>query len=214
MQHFAMESRLQFSKRERDTKRTSRGLKSAMSAVDASAQDITMLELEKAIASMRSRGAAGPDEITAAFIKAFGHSAKSALLALYNDSWNHAAVPQGCRNATIIPLLQAGKDPASMALYRPISLTPCLAEVLERTIASRLVHLIETRGLLGNNQCGGQKKRCCEDVIIGLTHVIVDAFQPSKTWQSGYGAVRLQQGIRPCMETNANSDARGQSYYF
>ena len=113
MQHYAMESQLQFSKRERDTNRTSRGVKSAMSADDASAQDITMLELEKAIASMRSRGAAGPDEITPAFIKAFGHNAKSALLALYNDSWNHAVVPQCWRNATIIPLLQAGKDPAS-----------------------------------------------------------------------------------------------------
>ena len=77
-----LESRQQFSKSERDTNRTSRRLKSAMSADDASAQDFTMLKLEKAIASMRSRGAAGPDEITPAFIKAFGHNAKYALLAL------------------------------------------------------------------------------------------------------------------------------------
>ena len=151
MQHYAKESRLQFSKSERDTNRTSRRLKSAMFAYDASGQDFTMLELEKALASMQSRGAAGPDEITPAFIKALGHNAKCALLALYNDSWNHAAVPQGWRNATIIPLLKAGKDPASIASFRPISLTSCLAKVLERSIASRLVNLIETRGLLSNN---------------------------------------------------------------
>ena len=111
-----------------ERKRTSRRLKSAMSAGDASAQDFTKLELEKAIASMRSRGAAGSDEITPAFIKAFIQNAKCALLALYNDSWNHAAVPQGWRNATIIPLLKAGKDLASVASYRPISLTSCLAK--------------------------------------------------------------------------------------
>ena len=180
MQHYAKESRLQFSKSERDTNRTSRRLKSAMSADDAIAQDFTMLELEKAIASVRSRGAAGPDKIKPAFIKSFGHNAKCALLALYNDSWNHAAVPQGWRNATIVPLLKAGKDPASIASYRPISLTSCLAKVLERMIASRLVYLIETRGLLSNNQCGGPKIRCCEDFIIRLTKAIDDAFQSRK----------------------------------
>ena len=164
----------------RDTNRTSRRLKSAMSADDASAQDFTVLQLEKAIASMRSRRAARPDEITPAFIKAFGHNAKCALLALYSDSWNHAAVPQGCRSATIIHLLKARKDPASIASYRPISLTSCLAKVLERMIASRLVYLIETRGILSNNQCGGRKKRCCEDLIIRLTQAIHDAFQYRK----------------------------------
>ena len=37
---------------------------------------------------MRSRGAAGRDQITPAFIKAFGQNAKRTLHVLCNESWN------------------------------------------------------------------------------------------------------------------------------
>ena len=47
-------------------------------------------------------------------------------------------------------------------------------------MASRLVYLIETRGLLSKNQCGGRKKRCCGDLIIRLTQAIDNAFQSRK----------------------------------
>ena len=178
--YYARQSKLTFNKEERNENRLSKKIVNAPSVDNSSTQSFSASELNKAIRSMRKNGAAGPDEITPAFIKAFGPKAREELLALFNLSWDQGVCPQEWKNATIIPLLKTGKPASEISSYRPISLTSCLVKLLERMIATRLIHIVETNGLLSNAQCGGRKNRCCEDLITRLTQAIDDGFQEKK----------------------------------
>ena len=170
-----------FNKEERNENRLSKKIVNAPSVDNSSTQSFSASELNKAIRSMRKNGAAGPDEITPAFIKAFGPKAREELLELFNLSWDQGVCPQEWKNATIIPLLKTGKPASEISSYRPISLTSCFkSKLLERMIATRLIHIVETNGLLSNAQCGGRKNRCCEDLITRLTQAIDDGFQEKK----------------------------------
>ena len=153
MAHYARQSRLRFAKEERSINRLAKRLRESPSAHDESCVDFTLKELNKAAKRMRTKGAAGPDKITPAFIKAFGPVARDELLEMFNLSWRQGACPQLWRNATIIPLLKAGKPASEIGSYRPISLTSCIAKIFETLIASRLVHIAESRGLLRSTQC-------------------------------------------------------------
>ena len=173
-----------FTKEERDTNRASKKLLQTATVSEECSQDFTEAELNKGLRRMRTKGAAGPDEITPAFIKAFGPAARKELLDLFNRSWNESVCPQVWRNATIIPLLKPGKPASEMSSFRPISLTSCIAKLLERLIATRMMHIVESRKLLSKAQCGGRRNRCCEDLLLRITQAISNGFQskrPKKT---------------------------------
>ena len=123
----------------------------------------TMVELKSAISKMRRKGAPGPDDITPAFLKELGPLALQELLELSNLSLRNAECPQGWRDATIIPLLKAGKPASDLASYRPVSLTSCIAKVIERMIAERLYHLADTNNWFSSLQAGFRKAFSCVD---------------------------------------------------
>ena len=182
--YYAQQSKLTFTKEERDTNRASKKLLQTATVSEECSQDFTEAELKKGLRRMRTKGTAGPDEITPAFIKAFGPAARKELLDLFNRSWNESVCPQVWRNATIIPLLKPGKPASEMSSFRPISLTSCIAKLLERLIATRMMHIVESRKLLSKAQCGGRRNRCCEDLLLRITQAISNGFQskrPKKT---------------------------------
>ena len=78
-------------------------LRNMQSVEDESTKPFVMEELEKAIHKMRTKGAAGEDEIPPSFLKALGPVAKEALLSIFNQSYDDASVPQMWRRAIIIP---------------------------------------------------------------------------------------------------------------
>ena len=140
--HYAKVSRLSFSKSER-------GFARRLKKLTRSNKDqfeilvFTMVELKSAISKMRRKGAPGPDDITPAFLKELGPAALQELLELSNLSLRSSVYPQGWRDATIIPLLKAGKLPSDLASYRPVSLTSCVVKIVERMIAERIYHLAD-----------------------------------------------------------------------
>ena len=129
---------------------------------------------------MRRLGAPGPDDITPAFLKELGPVALTELLAICNLSFRSAECPQWWRNPTIIPLLKAGKSPSSLPSYRPVSLTSCVAKVLERMIAERIYHLAETHNWFSSLQAGFRKGFSCVNQIIRLSQAIEDGFQQKR----------------------------------
>ena len=107
-----------------------------------------MFKLEQAIHAMRRKGAAGQDGIPPSFLKELGPYRKEELLRIYNLSFNTAKCPGSWLLATIVSLLKAKKPASDLALYRPISLTSCIAKCLERMVANKLYFLAETNGWL------------------------------------------------------------------
>ena len=114
-------------------------------------QDITMFELERAIEETGTNKAAGKYEIPYEFLRNLGTKAKLMILCLMNKCWQGENLPRQWRTAIIRTLLKDGKDPKETTSYRPISLTSCLGKVLEKIVADRLMHIMESRGLINNN---------------------------------------------------------------
>jgi len=76
------------------------------------------------------------------------------ILSLMNKCWRGDQLPRQWRTATIRTLLKDGKDPKNTTSYRPISLTSCLGKILEKIVADRLMFILESKGLINDNQAG------------------------------------------------------------
>ena len=182
--HYAAVSKLTFSEEERDENRRLKKILQSPSVDDKSCLEFSMSELKKAIRKMKTKGAAGPDEISPSFLKALGPNALAELLAIFNISLTSGITPQAWRSAIIIPLLKQGKPASDLASFRPISLTSCVGKLLERMIADRISHLAETGNLLNAQQAAFRKGRSCEDQIIRIMQAVEDGFQQKKSQRS------------------------------
>ena len=181
VQHYANVSSLKISRQER--RRFHLRLKRTLDRPDQdndTVPDFTLSELSQAISKMRRKGAPGPDDITPAFLKELGPVALNELLAICNLSLRTSDCPQSWKIATIIPLLKANKPPSDLASYRPVSLTSCVAKVLERMFAERIYFEAETKGWFSNLQAGFRRGRSCADQILRITQAIEDGFQMPK----------------------------------
>ena len=69
------------------------------------------------------------------------------------------------------------KPPSELGSYRPISLTSCVAKLMERVLSERLYDLAETGGWFSGTQAGFRKGRGVEDQILRVSQNIWDAFE-------------------------------------
>ena len=178
--HYAQVSSLKMSKENRDENRRLKQHLSRWRNSDSflgEEKDFTATELRSAIASMKPKGAPGPDDIPPTFLKHLGPTAFEWLLHIYNLSLRSGDIPQIWRNAVIIPILKAGKSPAHLTSFRPISLTSCLMKILERMFCVRLYDMAEQQQWFSKLQAGFRKSRGVEDQIIRLTQRISDGFE-------------------------------------
>ncbi|MEL6855582.1 MAG: endonuclease/exonuclease/phosphatase family protein, partial [Cyanobacteria bacterium J06607_13] len=172
--HYANVSRLKTTKADRVQNRR---LKSDVrSARSEEVPPITMTELRRAIDQLRFRGAPGPDGIPPSFLKNLGPRAMDMLLSIFNLALGTGVTPQPWRDATIIPLLKAGKPASELSSFRPISLTSCVAKLLERVISERLYYIAEFAGWFSNLQAGFRKTRGVEDQVLRINQRIADGF--------------------------------------
>ena len=95
-------------------------------------------ELTSALSNLKLKKSPGPDAITNEMIVNIGQPALHKLLYIFNITWQEGTLPQIWREATMIPIHNKGKAKTEASSYRPISLTSCIVNVLERIINTRL----------------------------------------------------------------------------
>jgi ribonuclease HI len=137
-------------------------------------------ELVTVLSSLKKGRATGEDGVSNDMLANLPQSGRDRLLDLANDSLGCCQVPSGFRTGTIIPILKKGKSPADMASYRPITLTSCVAKVVEMMVRNRLTHILESRNLLTDFQAGFRCGRSTEDQISRLISHVSDGFQKRK----------------------------------
>jgi hypothetical protein len=59
----------------------------------------------------------------------------------------------------VILVLKPGKDASRLASYRPISLTSCVCKLFEKMVNNRLVHTLENKGVIPEQQYGFRRNR-------------------------------------------------------
>eukprot|EP00660_Eupelagonema_oceanica_P019526 gene19526-biopygen14884 len=134
-------------------------------------------ELEAALRSLKKRKAPGPDGIANEMLCHLGRAGRAALLRLASASWTAQAVPAAWRVAEIIPLLKKGKDAHAAKSYRPVSLTSCVAKLVERLVRARLQHVCERWHLLSHEQAGYRSCRSCEEQLALISQYVADGFE-------------------------------------
>ena len=90
----------------------------------------SMWELEQALQKCNN-SAAGPDEV---HYNLLTHLPESVFLKVYNSIWESETFPPSWREAVVVPIAKAGKDPKNPTNYRPIALTSCLCKTMEHMV--------------------------------------------------------------------------------
>ncbi|GFN90605.1 RNA-directed DNA polymerase from mobile element jockey [Plakobranchus ocellatus] len=125
-----------------------------------------MSELINSIAKS-NESAAGPDGVYYQFLRHLPESCLHTFPTIFNI-WTTGAILPSWREATVVPIPKPGKDPSDPSNYRPTALTSCLCKTLERMVNDRLVHVLESRNLLSNVQCGFRKDHSTLDHLVRL----------------------------------------------
>ncbi|GFO50022.1 RNA-directed DNA polymerase from mobile element jockey [Plakobranchus ocellatus] len=124
-----------------------------------------MAELKNSIVKSND-SAAGPDGVYYQFLRHLPESCLHTLLKLFNNIWTIGDIPPSWREASLVPIPKPGKDASYPSNYRPIAPKGCLCKTLERMVNDRLVHVLESRNLLSNVQCGFRKDHSTLDHLV------------------------------------------------
>ncbi|HLO99031.1 MAG TPA: reverse transcriptase family protein, partial [Fimbriimonas sp.] len=131
---------------------------------------ITMKELKKAIKRLKLK-APGYDNISNLLLKRGGPTLRKHLLSLYNASLSCGYVPKCWKIAIIVPLPRPGKDLSKPGGYRPVSLLPTMAKLLELILATRIRDQLERFKLLPRHQSGFRRLRSTVDQAFRLAQM-------------------------------------------
>ena len=182
-----------------------------------------MWELKQAL-KKSNNSATGPDDVHYNLLTHLPESVLSVLLKVYNSIWESETYPPSWREAVVVPIAKAGKDPKNPTNYRPIALTSCLCKTMERMVNARLMWCLESEGHLSDVQCGFRKNRSTVDHLVRFEsfvreafikkeHVVAIFFDLEKaydtTWKHGILRDLHELGFRgrlPCFISNFLSD--------
>ncbi|KAJ1166727.1 hypothetical protein NDU88_007124 [Pleurodeles waltl] len=92
------------------------------------------------------------------------------LRKIINLSFTSATFPDSWKHAEIQPLLKKPKaDPNDLKNFRPISLLPFPAKVIEKIVNTQLTHFLEDNSILDPSQSGFRRNHSTETALLAAT---------------------------------------------
>nr|KAG5707728.1 hypothetical protein BaRGS_003303 [Batillaria attramentaria] len=149
----------------------------AAQLLDISTNPPTKTEIIKAIKSLKSDKAAGPDGIPPEALKADIQTSTDMLHPLLRKIWESESVPQDWKKGHLVKLPKKG-DLSSCSNWRGIMLLSIPGKVLTRIILERLKTALDKT--LREEQAGFRNDRSCTDHIATMRIII----EQSLEWQT------------------------------
>ena len=118
----------------------------------------TLTEVQDTIKVTKNKKAPGQDNITNTILK---HVTAKYLFFIFNIVtiiFKNGIFPTNWKNAIVLPIPKAGKDPHNPKSYRPISLLSSISKIVEKLIATRLRSELIARNVIQKEQFGFQPK--------------------------------------------------------
>jgi hypothetical protein len=134
-------------------------------------------EVMKAIESLKSFKAAGPDGIMAEVLKAGGMELVKWMHRMVRKIWKEEQIVEEWKTCTIVPLFKKG-DVEVCDNYRGISLLSIPSKVVAKILYRRIEAVVESK--LNEAQCGFRKGRGCVDQIYNLKECLSMSRQKGK----------------------------------
>ena len=130
---------------------------------------IDVAEVENYLRNLDITKACGPDKIPARLLKECGQHIAPSICELFNVSLRVGRLPVEWKSANVTPVHKKHlKEPAEN--YRPISLLPIIAKLLERCVCRRLYEHVISAISLG--QHGFLRNRSCATQLLQVLHKI------------------------------------------
>ena len=107
----------------------------------------------------------GEDEVHNLFLKNVNENYFQYLIKLMNKSWLEESVPDCWKIALMVPIHKALKPKDKVSSYRPISMLPVVAKLMERLVAERLKWYMEKKNCYSSTQFGFRKDKSTFDSL-------------------------------------------------
>jgi hypothetical protein len=114
--------------------------------------------VRRTLQSLDTSKASGPDGIPAIVLKQCARVLATPLAKLFNLSLKQGYYPEKWKEARVQPAFK-NDDHSCVTNYRPISLLPIVAKVLESLVNRHLMQYLERNQLLSDTQYGFRSKR-------------------------------------------------------
>lgn len=134
-------------------------------------QETDPLEVDNIITSLKSDSAPGWDNISTKFLKCSRSVVVPVIGHLANLCFQNGTFPTLLKKSLITPVHKGGsKDDVNN--YRPISVLPVIAKIIEKLINTRLITYLENFNILSPSQFGFRRGKSTEDAVSALTSLI------------------------------------------
>ena len=140
---------------------------------------ITLESLRYTVANMKSSKSCGPDGISVDILQKCFHGIGHVLLDVVNSSLTTASVPLSWKHALVTPLPKSS-DVSSPSNFRPISVVPGIAKIVERIVHHQISEYFETHRLFSHAQHGYRQYHSTETALTVLTDHILAGMDDSE----------------------------------
>jgi hypothetical protein len=120
--------------------------------------EVSKVSIEEKLATLDETKAMGVDNIPAIVLKNCAKEFAKPLELLFNKSLQEKSLPKVWKSAVITPIFKKG-DKSNPSNYRPISVVPIIAKVLESIVLEALQAHLDAEGWKDHSQHGFVKRR-------------------------------------------------------
>ena len=135
---------------------------------------LSLSELRAVVFGMSSSGACGDDGVSILMVRMSFEAIGQVLLHLLNSSISTSEVPLSWKHSLVHPIFKSG-DSTSPSNYRPISIVPVIAKILERAVHQQLYSYLSGNHLLSPTQHGFRPRHSTETALLTISDHILSA---------------------------------------
>ena len=142
-------------------------------------QPVSLESLKYTVASMKSSKSCGIDGISVYMYQKCYHGMGHVILDLVNSSLTTGSVPQAWKHALITPIPKTD-DLSDPSKFRPISVVPGIAKIVERIVHQQLSAYFNEHQLFSSTQHGYRSFHSTETALSVVTDHILSAMDDSQ----------------------------------
>ena len=154
---------------------------------------ISLGELRRVLSRIRNSSSAGVDGLCIRFVKMCFTTIGSSLLRIVNSSLRTGTVPDSWKLSIIHPVPKAGSS-SDLTNFRPISIVPTIAKIVERVVQEQLYVYFNDNHLFNVNQHGFRAQHSTETALLCLTDKVHHAMD------SGHLSLLVMLDLSKCFD--------------
>lgn len=135
---------------------------------------LSLTDLRLIVSCMNVSSACGDDGVCMRAIRLAFEAIGDVLLHLINSCLSFPEVPESWKHSLVYPIFKSG-DPTNPSNFRPISIVPAIAKVVERAVHQQLYAFLSQNHLLSPNQHGFRPRHSTETALASITDEILTA---------------------------------------